>query len=128
MQSKTIRKYRPQDYSHEKLYYDDFYKIAGPDFVFHPTDNQIVVLFLINKIKNQKMPLHWIKLANIYEIDPEKLADEYGQTTMKVWYLFTLEKDWVLCKICNTEIDSESGEWVEDPDYVPAEDEEEADP
>ncbi|CAI9762244.1 unnamed protein product [Fraxinus pennsylvanica] len=136
------------------------------------------------------MPLHWIKLANIYEIDPEKLADEYGQTIEKIWYLFTLrdrkcqnekislstidgywqvvgedetvkengeivgfrktfqfykghpesstltswimhefraidplplkyshvegqtklEKDWVLCKICNTEIDSESGE------------------
>ncbi|CAI9765659.1 unnamed protein product [Fraxinus pennsylvanica] len=151
--SVTIGKYQPEDYTHEKLYYDDYYRIVGPDFVFHPTDNQIIVGYLINKIKNQKMPLHWIKLANIYKIDPEKLADEYGQTIKKILYLFTLrdekcqnekislstidgaidplppkyshvegqtklEKDWVLCKICNTEIDSESEEWVEDPDYV----------
>ncbi|CAA3011217.1 NAC domain-containing protein 55-like [Olea europaea var. sylvestris] len=206
MQSETSRKFRPEDYSHEKLYYDDCYKIVGPDYVFHPSDVQIIVDYLIKKIKNQDMPLHWIKLANVYEIDPEKLADEYGQTTMKIWYFFTirdrkyqnekrsvstidgywqvegddenikendetvgfrkkfqfykgksesstktcwimyefraidplppryshvegqtkLEKDWVLCKICNTEIDSESGETAEDPDYVT--DEEEAAP
>lgn len=76
MQSETSRKFRPEDYSHEKLYYDDCYKIVGPDYVFHPSDVQIIVDYLIKKIKNQDMPLHWIKLANVYEIDPEKLAGE----------------------------------------------------
>ncbi|XP_022899439.1 NAC domain-containing protein 68-like [Olea europaea var. sylvestris] len=57
--------------------------------VFHPNDAQILDL-LIKKIKNEKLPRNLVKLGNIYEIDPEKLADNYGKFSTEIWYLFTL--------------------------------------
>ncbi|CAA2964277.1 NAC domain-containing 67-like [Olea europaea subsp. europaea] len=43
----------------------------------------------MKKIKNEKLPRSRVKLGNIYEIDPETLADDYGKLSTEIWYLFT---------------------------------------
>lgn len=64
------------DYVNEKLTDDEYAARLKPGMVFHPKDARIIVDLLIKKIKNEKLPRNLIKMGNIYEIDPEKLAGE----------------------------------------------------
>ncbi|CAA3011971.1 probable S-acyltransferase 23 [Olea europaea subsp. europaea] len=93
MDTQSINKidYRLSDYVNEKLTDEEYFARLDKVMVFHPNDAQILDLLIKKKIKNEKLPRNLVKLGNIYEIDPEKLADNYGKLSTEIWlYTFAL--------------------------------------
>ncbi|KAL2545877.1 NAC domain-containing protein [Forsythia ovata] len=69
---------------------DEFYKRLGVSYLFHPCDARLICHYLIRKIKNEWMRRSKIKIvANIYDLNPEKLAADYGLNPEKQWLFFT---------------------------------------
>lgn len=45
--------------------------------VFAPTDDELIVYYLMNKIQNQPLPPNKIEVVNIYAFDPDQLPGIY---------------------------------------------------
>ncbi|KAL2464625.1 NAC transcription factor 29 [Forsythia ovata] len=83
--------YSPTDlkYYNSQISDDEYFKNISPGYVFHPSDAQLIVDYLIPKIKNEKLPRCLIKVVNdIYNLNPEKLADDYGVNRAEEWFFF----------------------------------------
>ncbi|KAL2474079.1 NAC domain-containing protein [Forsythia ovata] len=78
-----------------KLYFEDisddeFYNRLGDSYLFRPSDARLIGYYLIRKIKNERMRRSKIKIvANIYDLNPEKLSADYGENPEKQWLFFT---------------------------------------
>ncbi|KAL2474076.1 NAC domain-containing protein [Forsythia ovata] len=69
---------------------DEFFKRLGASYNFHPSDSQLIGGYLMRKINNQRVPRNKIKIvANIYDLNPEKLPADYGVSGDKQWFFFT---------------------------------------
>lgn len=68
--------YAPTDpkYYYSQVSDNEYFKNIFPGYSFHPIDAQLIVDYLIPKIKNEMMPRSLIKIVNnIYDLYPEYL-------------------------------------------------------
>ncbi|XP_078152145.1 NAC domain-containing protein 68-like [Carex rostrata] len=59
-----------------------------PGFRFHPTDEELVVHYLVRKVSSQRIPVPIIAEVDLYKYDPWQLPEKalFGN---KEWYFFT---------------------------------------
>ncbi|CAI9779518.1 unnamed protein product [Fraxinus pennsylvanica] len=84
--------YAPTDlkYYYSQVNDDEYFKNIFPGYVFHPTDAQLIVDYLIPKIKNETLPRSLIKVVNnVYDLNPENLEDDYGVNRAEEWLFYT---------------------------------------
>lgn len=51
-----------------------------PGFRFHPTDEELVVHYLVRKISSQRIPVPIIAEVDLYKYDPWQLPGTFLQT------------------------------------------------
>ncbi|XP_056693807.1 NAC transcription factor 32-like isoform X2 [Spinacia oleracea] len=66
-----------------------FYKALPPGFRFTPYDRELILFYLIPKIKGDVVPLNLMHEANIYNCHPQQLAENYAAQGKGKWYFFT---------------------------------------
>ncbi|XP_076897342.1 NAC domain-containing protein 58-like [Bidens hawaiensis] len=77
---------------------------------FLPTDQQLMIHFLLKKINNELLPRSNISEANAYDTHPKDLAANYPEADKGVWYFFSSRerKD---CVGISTRQDAGPGYW-----------------
>ncbi|PIN06914.1 hypothetical protein CDL12_20533 [Handroanthus impetiginosus] len=60
-----------------------------PGFRFEPTDLELIRDYLKKKINNEPLPLEGIHEVNLYQYNPETLAENYPKLGDNAWYFFT---------------------------------------
>ncbi|PSR91070.1 NAC transcription factor [Actinidia chinensis var. chinensis] len=69
---------------------DDERKIdLPPGYRFVPTDTELVVHYLFNKVSHKPLPGNMIIAINIYDFHPQQLALKYPSLGKIHWYSFT---------------------------------------
>ncbi|KAL2534749.1 NAC domain containing protein 32 [Abeliophyllum distichum] len=68
---------------------DEYFRSIPVGFRFKPTHDELIVDYLMKKIKNEKLPRNNITSVNIYEFNPEILVDYFRLTGEDEWYFFT---------------------------------------
>ncbi|EYU43710.1 hypothetical protein MIMGU_mgv1a017649mg [Erythranthe guttata] len=58
-------------------------------YCFVPTDEELIVEYLLKKIDNQPLPADVIKVVNFSDHGPDTLTREYPPVGHKEWYFFT---------------------------------------
>ncbi|XP_065859753.1 NAC domain-containing protein 72-like [Euphorbia lathyris] len=66
-----------------------FFDSFPPGYRFCPTEVELILCYLKRKIKGQTLPKSKIMDVNLYEYNPEKLAEEFKRCGEKEWYFFT---------------------------------------
>ncbi|KAK1429130.1 hypothetical protein QVD17_11333 [Tagetes erecta] len=66
---------------------EDFHHLP-PGFRFHPSDEELIVHYLINKVKLRSLPAYIIGEINLYSFDPWDLPNKalFGE---EEWFFFT---------------------------------------
>ncbi|KAL2538207.1 NAC domain containing protein 47 [Forsythia ovata] len=72
-----------------KLSHDEYLKSLPPGFHFRPTEKELIVDYLMKKIKNEKMYPSPIKDVDIYKFNLENIADVYKVEGEREMYFFT---------------------------------------
>ncbi|KAL2455025.1 NAC domain-containing protein [Abeliophyllum distichum] len=67
----------------------EYFRSMPVGFRFKPTHDELIVDYLMKKIKNEKLPRNNITVVNIYEFSPEILVDRYRLTGEDEWFFFT---------------------------------------
>ncbi|PIN06912.1 hypothetical protein CDL12_20531 [Handroanthus impetiginosus] len=60
-----------------------------PGVRFAPTDLELIYHYLMKKVNNQPLPLDEIYDVNLYQYNPETLAESYPKLGDNDWYFFT---------------------------------------
>ncbi|PIN05938.1 hypothetical protein CDL12_21516 [Handroanthus impetiginosus] len=60
-----------------------------PGVRFAPTDLELIYYYLMKKVNNQPLPFDEIYDVNLYQYNPETLAENYPKLGDKDWYFFT---------------------------------------
>lgn len=56
-----------------------------PGFRFHPTDEELVVHYLVRKVSSQRIPVPIIAEVDLYKYDPWQLPGTFLQTPWTLW-------------------------------------------
>ncbi|KAL2538205.1 NAC domain-containing protein 67-like [Forsythia ovata] len=67
---------------------DEYFESLPPGFRFVPRDEELIVHYLIKKIRNEKLPRNKINILNLYNFNPEQLS-KYTSTRLNEWYFLT---------------------------------------
>ncbi|KAJ6756293.1 putative proteinC DOMAIN-CONTAINING PROTEIN 102-LIKE [Salix purpurea] len=70
-------------------YIDPYFRTFAPGMRFFPKDKELVVYYLMKKIRNEPLPKNRIHEVNIYEYHPKTLAEKYKLFQEDAWYFFT---------------------------------------
>ncbi|KAL9336329.1 hypothetical protein Peur_070817 [Populus x canadensis] len=70
-------------------YIDPYFRGFAPGIRFFPRDQELVVEYLMKKIRNEPLPKNRIHEVNIYEYHPKTLAEKYKLYSEDAWYFFT---------------------------------------
>ncbi|KAJ6300455.1 hypothetical protein OIU76_021282 [Salix suchowensis] len=70
-------------------YIDPYLRTFPPGFRFYPKDEELVVYYLMKKIRNEPLPKNRIHEVNIYDYHPKTLAEKYKLFQEDAWYFFT---------------------------------------
>ncbi|KAF9664740.1 hypothetical protein SADUNF_Sadunf16G0049500 [Salix dunnii] len=70
-------------------YIDPYFRTLPPGIRFCPKDEELVVHYLMKKIRNEPLPRNRIHEVNIYEYHPKTLAEKYKLFREQAWYFFT---------------------------------------
>ncbi|KAJ6864503.1 hypothetical protein NC651_035147 [Populus alba x Populus x berolinensis] len=70
-------------------YIDPYFRGMAPGIRFFPLDQELVVEYLMKKIRNEPLPKNRIHEVNIYEYHPQTLAETYKLYREDAWYFFT---------------------------------------
>ncbi|KAJ6870594.1 hypothetical protein NC652_036288 [Populus alba x Populus x berolinensis] len=70
-------------------YIDPYFRGMEPGIRFFPLDQELVVEYLMKKIRNEPLPKNRIHEVNIYEYHPQTLAETYKLYREDAWYFFT---------------------------------------
>lgn len=62
-----------------------YFASIPPGYRFRPTDEELIVYYLLKKINNQPLPLNLINQCNVYEKNPQQLAGTY----VNLIYIYT---------------------------------------
>ncbi|XP_022854941.1 protein ATAF2-like [Olea europaea var. sylvestris] len=68
---------------------DEYFRSLPAGFRFKPTHDELIVHYLMKKIENEELPRNKINVVNLYEFNPEILADEYRSSGENEWFFFT---------------------------------------
>ncbi|KAI3461109.1 hypothetical protein Pfo_017772 [Paulownia fortunei] len=60
-----------------------------PGYRFVPTDIELILEYLMKKINNEPIPISEISVVNLYQHNPQTLAETHPQLREKEWYFFT---------------------------------------
>uniref|UniRef100_A0A6N2M207 NAC domain-containing protein n=1 Tax=Salix viminalis TaxID=40686 RepID=A0A6N2M207_SALVM len=60
-----------------------------PGYRFKPKDQELILYYLLNKIKNRPLPSNGIHEVTLYKYNPETLTGNYEPYGEKEWYFFT---------------------------------------
>ncbi|XP_059669663.1 NAC domain-containing protein 30-like [Cornus florida] len=66
-----------------------YFESLPPGYKFKPSDEELIVHYLMNKVDNKTLPLHKIKDVNLYKHNPSQLAEIFPTLAEKEWYFFT---------------------------------------
>ncbi|GLT78749.1 hypothetical protein SLA2020_502770 [Shorea laevis] len=67
----------------------EYFKSLPPGFRFCPYDQELILCYLLRKIKNEPLPRNLIKEVQLYDQDPAVLVEKYRHFGEKEWYFFT---------------------------------------
>ncbi|KAJ6425803.1 hypothetical protein OIU84_026392 [Salix udensis] len=70
-------------------YIDPYFRTFPPGYRFWPKDEELVVYYLMKKIRNEPLPKNRIHEVNIYDYHPKTLAEKYKLFQEDAWYFFT---------------------------------------
>ncbi|CAI9779645.1 unnamed protein product [Fraxinus pennsylvanica] len=70
---------------------DEYFGSLPPGFRFVPSEDELIHEYLNKKIRNEKLPPNKINVLNLYEFNPEQLAN-YTPARENEWYFFTPRK------------------------------------
>ncbi|XP_011033356.1 PREDICTED: uncharacterized protein LOC105131874 [Populus euphratica] len=70
-------------------YIDPYFRAFATGIRFFPHDQELVVEYLMKKIRNEPLPKNRIHEVNIYEYHPKTLAEKYKLYREDAWYFFT---------------------------------------
>ncbi|KAJ6756292.1 putative proteinC DOMAIN-CONTAINING PROTEIN 102-LIKE [Salix purpurea] len=70
-------------------YIDPYFRTFPPGMRFWPKDKELVVYYLMKKIRNEPLPKNRIHEVNIYDYHPKTLAEKYKLFQEDAWYFFT---------------------------------------
>ncbi|KAG5225807.1 NAC transcription factor [Salix suchowensis] len=60
-----------------------------PGYRFKPKDQELILYYLLNKIKNRPLPSNGIHEVTLYRYNPETLTENYEPYGEKEWYFLT---------------------------------------
>ncbi|XP_056684375.1 NAC domain-containing protein 67-like [Spinacia oleracea] len=84
-----IQSPNPNNYPTIEAEREAFYKSLPPGFRFSPNDRELILFYLIPKIKGDAVPLNLIHEVNIYDHHPQQFAEKYAAQGARKWYFFT---------------------------------------
>ncbi|TYG53800.1 hypothetical protein ES288_D09G138100v1 [Gossypium darwinii] len=73
----------------DKVDDDGYLDSFPPGYRFCPLDEELVLYYLKKKVLNLPLPQNRIVEVNLYQYNPERLAELYKQYGEKEWYFFT---------------------------------------
>ncbi|KMS96997.1 hypothetical protein BVRB_7g179460 [Beta vulgaris subsp. vulgaris] len=66
-----------------------YFKTFPSGYRFEPLDQELILDYLVPKLKGHKLPRHLMHPVNLYDHDPEYLSANYEAQGPKTWYFFT---------------------------------------
>ncbi|KAI3472442.1 hypothetical protein Pfo_029562 [Paulownia fortunei] len=68
---------------------DEYFKNMPPGYRFRPTDDELIVEYLMKKVNNEGLPRNRIYMVKLYDFNPENLVERYKGSGENEWYFFT---------------------------------------
>ncbi|XP_043693179.1 NAC domain-containing protein 2-like [Telopea speciosissima] len=67
----------------------DYFNSFPPGFRFRPFDHELIDHYLKKKVMKQPLPMNQIREVQLYNHNPQDLAEKYPPNGEKEWYFFT---------------------------------------
>ncbi|KAK6151580.1 hypothetical protein DH2020_014215 [Rehmannia glutinosa] len=67
---------------------EEYLKMLPVGFTFQPKDEELIVHYLMKKLKNEPLPPNKIYSVNLYDFSPDRLVDMLGEYENE-WYMFS---------------------------------------
>ncbi|KAF3442544.1 hypothetical protein FNV43_RR16460 [Rhamnella rubrinervis] len=67
----------------------EYFDSLPPGFLFSPSDKELVVDYLREKILNRPLPINRIHVVDLYKHNPQQLTDMHKLHREDAWYFFT---------------------------------------
>ncbi|KAK6151565.1 hypothetical protein DH2020_014200 [Rehmannia glutinosa] len=71
---------------------EEYLKMLPVGFAFQPKDEELIVHYLMKKLKNEPLPPNKIYSVNLYDFSPDRLVDILGENEDNELYIFTERK------------------------------------
>ncbi|XP_054797608.1 NAC transcription factor 29-like [Prosopis cineraria] len=69
--------------------HDDYFNSFPPGYRFHPTEEELIIFYLMKKIMNEPLPPNQMLEVDVYQHDPQILCRRYKSACEKEWYFFS---------------------------------------
>ncbi|KAM0981146.1 hypothetical protein ACFX2J_014229 [Malus domestica] len=68
---------------------DAYIDSLPPGYRFVPTDDELILHYLMRKVLNEQLPINRFRIVNLYDHHPRDLTGDYNLIRESEWYFFT---------------------------------------